>query len=74
MSLTLDRDALDKLTTDERLELIGILWDAITDSDPNPPVPDWHIEEVARRRAAADANPQAGIPWEQVRAELMPEP
>jgi putative addiction module component (TIGR02574 family) len=69
--LTLDGDALNNLTTEERLELRRILWDSITDTDPDPPVPDWHIEEVACRRTAAAANPDAGIPWEHVRAEIQ---
>jgi putative addiction module component (TIGR02574 family) len=73
MSLALDRETLDNLTTEGRLELIGILWDAITDSDPNPPIPDWHMEELARRRGAAEADPDAGIPWEEVRANLISE-
>ena len=63
MSLTLDRETLDNLTTEERLDLIGILWDAISETDLNPPVPEWHIDELKRRRAAAEADPDAGIPW-----------
>ena len=74
MSLTIDPETLGSLTTEERLELIGFLWDSITDSDSNPPILEWHIAELAQRRAAADANPDAGIPWEQVRAELRSEP
>ncbi len=34
------------------------------------PLPDWHIREVERRRAAAEADPGAGIPWEIVKARL----
>lgn len=60
---------VDQLTVDQRLELIAMLWDSIADSEALP-VPEWHRQELERRLAAADANPEAGIPWEQVRKGL----
>ncbi len=33
-------------------------------------MPDWHREELDRRLAAADANPDAAIPWEEVKRRL----
>jgi putative addiction module component (TIGR02574 family) len=62
------------LTVEQRLELIGELWDGISDSLEALPVPDWHREELDRRLAAADANPDAGIPWEQIKKELSEKP
>jgi putative addiction module component (TIGR02574 family) len=32
---------------------------------------DWHREELERRLAAADADPDAAIPWEEVRQNLL---
>jgi putative addiction module component (TIGR02574 family) len=62
------------LTVEQRLKLIGELWDGIPDSLEALPVPDWHREELDRRLAAADRNPDAGIPWEEVQRELSKEP
>ena len=53
------------LTVQQRLELIGELWDGIPDSIDALPVPEWHREELERRLAAADADPDAAIPWEE---------
>ena len=58
------------LTVDQRIELIGELWDSIPDSIDAMPVPDWHREELDRRLTSADADPQASIPWEQVKKRL----
>ena len=58
------------LTVEQRLELIGELWDSIPESLDALPVPDWHREELDRRLAAADANPDAAIPWEEVKRRL----
>ena len=58
------------LSVEQRLELISELWDSIPDSLDTLPVPDWHREELDRRLAAADANPDAAIPWEEVKRRL----
>jgi putative addiction module component (TIGR02574 family) len=58
------------LSVEQRLELISELWDSIPDSLDTLSVPEWHREELDRRLAAADANPDAGIPWEEVKRRL----
>ena len=65
---------IDRLTVQERLELIGLLWDSLPESLEGVPVPRSHREELDRRLEAADANPEAGIPWEQVRERLRKRP
>ena len=64
---------VEQLTVAQRLELIALLWDSIPDSLEALPVPEWHRQELDRRLAAADAAPDAGIPWEQVKARLRGE-
>ncbi len=59
------------LSVQQRLELIGELWDSIPDSLDALPIPAWHREELERRLAAADADPEAAIPWEEVRRRLL---
>jgi len=58
------------LTIEQRMELIGELWDSIPDSLDDLPVPEWHKEELNRRLAAADADPNAAVPWEEVKERL----
>ena len=58
------------LTIEQRMELIGELWDSIPDSLDDLPVPEWHKAELNRRLAAADADPNAAIPWEEVKERL----
>ncbi|OWK45378.1 addiction module protein [Fimbriiglobus ruber] len=59
---------VDELTVDERLTLLGRLWDSLLDAGL-PPVPAWHLDEVRRRMTAADSNPGASIPLEELRRE-----
>jgi putative addiction module component (TIGR02574 family) len=58
------------LTIQQRIELIGQLWDGIPDSIEALPVPDWHREEINRRLASAETDPDAAIPWEEVKRQL----
>jgi putative addiction module component (TIGR02574 family) len=57
-------------TMPQRLELIARLWDSVPETLGDLPVPEWHREELERRLKAADADPQAGIPWDEARERL----
>jgi putative addiction module component (TIGR02574 family) len=70
MSQSLQQFGIDRLSIPERLELIGQIWDSIAEADEELPLPDWHRLELERRRADAEADPGAGIPWEIVKDRL----
>lgn len=73
MKITLEQFGIDRLSPQERYELIGLLWDSLPEDAPfNPPA--WHLRELERRLAAADADPGAAEPWETVRARLSRKP
>jgi putative addiction module component (TIGR02574 family) len=65
---------LSQLSVPQRLDLIGLLWDSIPDSADALPLMEWHREELERRLAAADASPESGIPWDEVRDRLRSKP
>lgn len=69
MSLTLEQFGIDRLPPKERIELMNLIWDSLPDDVPFDP-PEWHIRELERRVAEADANPEAGEPWEKVLERL----
>jgi putative addiction module component (TIGR02574 family) len=70
MAQSLSDVAIKQLSVAERLDLISELWDSIPDSLEELPIPEWHREELERRLAAADAHPDGGTPWEEVRRRL----
>lgn len=43
------------LSVEKKLELLGELWDSITESPQDVPVPEWHLAELDRREAGARA-------------------
>ncbi|MFL5331172.1 MAG: addiction module protein [Gemmataceae bacterium] len=74
MSLTVPEFEIERLTISQRLELIGELWDSIPAQDIATNIPEWHRQELERRLDSADAHPDQGIPWKQVKARLRQKP
>lgn len=69
MSSTLQELGIDRMSPEDRLRLIGEIWDSLSPAGQLE-IPESHREELDRRLAAADANPAAGSPWEEVKARL----
>jgi putative addiction module component (TIGR02574 family) len=66
MSVNIDSLGIDRFTVRERLELIEQIWDSLPEQVDPGEVPEWHLAELARRRAAAEARPGIGKPWREV--------
>lgn len=71
MSPTVHDFPIESLTVEERLTLLGRLWDSLLDSDKLPPIPAWHIRVLEQRLADADSHPETAIPLDQLRDELL---
>lgn len=56
-----------RLPPEERIELLGEAWDAISAAPEEVPTPEWHVRELGRR--LADANPEY-VSWEDLRDRL----
>ena len=60
-----------RLTLAERIQLVEDLWDSIAaEASQSLPLTDEQRSELHRRAQAHKDQPDAAIPWEQVRAEL----
>ena len=59
------RDQIMRLPPAERLQLVEEIWDSLTASPDEVPVPDWHREELERRMA--DPAEEASLSWDEVR-------
>jgi putative addiction module component (TIGR02574 family) len=72
MSVTLEQFGLNDLPPEDRLTLLELLWDSLDEGTLSPP--EWHLRELERRRAAAEANPGAGVPWAEFKARWLKQP
>jgi len=65
---TLTQDEITRLSPEERLVLIGQLWDSLHDSEV--PLPPAQRAELARRLEALPQDRAQAVTWEQFRSEL----
>jgi putative addiction module component (TIGR02574 family) len=61
-------DEILHLPAADRLRLVEDIWDSLTASPADVPVPDWHREELDRR--LADPTEQATISLDELNARL----
>ena len=62
--------SLDSLSAEERIELMGRLWDSL-DPASAAPISGELATELDRREAEADAAPEAGEPWADIHLALL---
>ena len=60
---------VDALSAEERIELMGRLWESL-DPAAAAPISAALAAELDRREAEADGNPAAGHSWPELRDEL----
>ena len=70
MPVTIEALGIDRLSVRERLDLIEQIWDSLPEQVSPDQVPPWHLAELAKRRAEADASPGAGRPWREALARF----
>lgn len=63
MPVSLEALGIDRLSVRDRLELIEQIWDSLPEHVNPDEVPEWHLADLAKRRAEADAAPRVGKPW-----------
>ena len=59
---------IDRLSRDERLALVQEIWDSVA-AESGSLLTDAQRQELERRAAEDDADPDGGIPWEDVKAQ-----
>jgi putative addiction module component (TIGR02574 family) len=68
MMPTITHDEITRLSPEERLTLIGELWDSLDPADV--PVTPTQRAELRRRLDSFEQDRSDGITWEQLRAQL----
>lgn len=59
------------LSVDERIQLAEELWDSVTAHPVQVTLPDEQRAELDRRLTELDENPDAGEPWDAVKARIL---
>jgi putative addiction module component (TIGR02574 family) len=71
MPVSLEALGIDRMTIEERLQLVQAIWDSIPHSAARPPISDALRAELDWRLADHLANPADVVPWEEVKAAAL---
>ena len=61
---------INKLSPEERLDLIEELWDSLSEDPANIPLTEAQAKELDRRLEEMDKDSSLGIPWDTVMARI----
>jgi putative addiction module component (TIGR02574 family) len=59
------------LSIDEKIEYVQSLWDHIASDVETVPLADWQKQVLDERLKDLEENPEAGIPWSEIRAGVL---
>lgn len=71
MPVTVQSLGIDRLPVDEQLALVREIWDGILAAGVRPTLSETKLQELRRRVADDDADPDSLIPWEEVKAQAL---
>ena len=71
MAPTLKSLGIDKLSLDDRVELAHAILDSVKEEVEAAPLTEAQKREIDRRLEAHRKNPEAAIPWEQIRLAAL---
>jgi len=63
-------ETVKALPLTERIELVAAIWDSITGEEYEPSLSPAEVAELHERLADHRKNPEASVPWEQIKADL----
>lgn len=71
MAVSMADLGLDRLSADDRLSLVEQIWDSLATEAEATPLTAAQRDELDRRLALHEANPDQAVPWEQVRDRAL---
>ncbi len=62
---------IEKISLQDRLLIGETIWASIADQPDAVEMPDWHKNELQRRLAAHEKNPESGSVWADVKKRIL---
>ena len=68
---TLSASDIAEMPIEQRLQLVEDLWDSIADLPESVSIPEWHKSVLDERLSAYHADPSQGMPWSEVKKDIL---
>ena len=65
------RDRIASLSSDEKLQLLEVLWEEVSRNERNFESPAWHAEELRKTEERVAAGLETFHDWDDVKARLL---
>ena len=69
--MPLTTEEIKSLSKEEKIELMGKLWDDLINDDPNPDIPPEHRKILAKRMKNIEDGRASFRPWSRVRSKYL---
>lgn len=70
-ALAIPPPGFEALSVEEQIDYVQALWDRIAAGADRVAVPEWHKQIIDDRLAAYKKDPNAGVPWDELRSRLL---
>lgn len=60
-----------ELPVQERIRIVEAIWDSVASQASQVELEPWQAAELDRRVAEFEANPEEGVPWDEVKRRVM---
>ena len=70
MSPLLQSLGIDRMTIDERIRLVNDIWETVEEADASGQLTDAQKQEICRRVAEYEADPENVMSWDDLKREL----
>ena len=61
---------LDKMSTEEKLRALELIWDDLRKAEASLPSPAWHRDVLENREARLRAGTEKSIPWDDAKKNI----
>ena len=63
-------EEIHRLKADEKLKLLGLIWDDLASTPDQVPSPAWHGEELKRREERIESGEATFSDWDEAKARI----
>lgn len=71
MSRMMEALGIDRLSVEDRLQLVEEIWDSIAASPELAPLTEAQKQDLDRRVADLEANPENVVTWDEIKARIQ---
>lgn len=70
MAISMESLGIDRLSVQDRLDLIEQIWNSLPEQLKPQEIPSWHVQELTRRQAKSHPSVESSKHWKELLADI----